>query len=1155
MVGKGEAAECNSVFADNCTVSTSMTLSNIYGQYNDTPTVNGFIRINANNLILTCSNVTIWGNNQTNSRAIDVNFNSNITIKNCAFADYNWGVYSSGGNNIQLINNTIGHMMGYGLYTLNGNNSLFENNTISNSDQYGIACDASPYNDSKAMCTVRNNIISSTTKDGILVQGNGRSLIENNTLSNAGLTTFMGIKLVTTNTTIVRGNVVTNSNESGIAGAIDGYYNQIYNNTISGSRDCLKTIGILSNYSSNVLLNCRHDAIDMNAGYGNAVVDSKYINIYNNFISGSLIYINDCDSCNIYNNNLSNVNQNDVSSTYAISIEGNKTELFNSQVYNNYITLGNASIFFYSGNVNGTWYNNTLIGEGNHTIMNYFDNNTQVNQNIIANNSYQRTSTLFFLRNNIGASNYFIYENTTFDITTQLPINANTKANFNYSGLKNVYINNATINLSFNSPYQDIKNLSSNNFVYANVNNFTVNSGDSLSVLDGSCDTIPVAETITSNRSYCSGTYNFSGNGVLTNAHDLSINFNGGIWVGNGSGSGVSAQDFNRNITIANGTLINFFRGISALRNNTKVINMKVYNSSNSDLLVSNNPSDKITIRDSIFWINSSSTGINFLANVSSSLITNNSFYGKNANFLFAIGLSEASNNNTITNNNFYQTDGVQINGQTLNCTANTIKDNYFYNANASTSDGVLIRNNVGSNYVYNNTMNNTFSQIRLQLAYGYTLIENNSMSNNTGKSPSIAWIYLDRANNTVINNNFLNFSDSAITLKTGQNISITNNRINNSITFTDFWGNGIRIEYNSSQILIADNKIDNSAGASLMIRQSRDINVTRNSFDSLPIASRNLLGKAMYEPNYGSCMDITELYLGFIGDSSESASDTITKISGYHSNNISLSNNVCGDNSKILLVTQGTSNLTHDLSNYYYRSITQNTSLMDANEYYVKSGQTVQCEFSNFVNKPGNNIANQCYFGYPDSTRPYINFTISPSEVNLTNINATRIFSISIQSFLQAYPFNDVQNVSSGVLLSSNVDNFSVTLGSGDKISVGQYYVAPVLVSGGSGGGSGSSLPVVIPPILGSVSPSCPVGWLWNGSICNFVIEKNVSQNQSRLVREVVRVVPSVVRNVESNVVVSESSAVFIIVGIVGFSLFVLFSIVASRGGKNRRR
>jgi hypothetical protein len=244
------------------------------------------------------------------------------------------------------------------------------------------------------------------------------------------------------------------------------------------------------------------------------------------------------------------------------------------------------------------------------------------------------------------------------------------------------------------------------------------------------------------------------------------------------------------------------------------------------------------------------------------------------------------------------------------------------------------------------------------------------------------------------------------------------------------------------------------------------------------------------------------------------------------------------------LLRSQGTINLTHNLnsSNYWYRELQMPSELVDIDEFY----NNVNTDCLSVVPKANNLFSYTLIQTYQNpnynyNNRSNINYTLCKTQINFTNDN---IFSrnVSVFSAFAFYPYNDVLNVSSGVLLSSNVDNFSVTLGVGDKISVGQYYVAPVLVSGGSGGGSGSSLPLIVPPILGSVSPSCPVGLVFNGSVCvaPLVVVQNVSVSSS-VVDSVQSDASVVVDSVVHSAGVSRGGAIIVILCVVLFVLFVL--------------
>jgi hypothetical protein len=347
---------------------------------------------------------------------------------------------------------------------------------------------------------------------------------------------------------------------------------------------------------------------------------------------------------------------------------------------------------------------------------------------------------------------------------------------------------------------------------------------------------------------------------------------------------------------------------------------------------------------------------------------------------------------------------------------------------------------------IYNNVFINSCNPILIE-GSNHVNITNNRIYNTTYLTGCIAGIIITQitknlSGNIEISGNNINLTDTGIAVQNSQNVSITNNNIDNTTTYTDAWGTAIRVEYNVSNVTISLNTIRNSAGAGIMIRQTENITINNNSIDQLPIMSRNILGKQGPEPAYMSGIALIELYLGYTGESNELVTDTITKISRYNNTNIRIFNNTFGSNIQIPLVSQGTTNLSHDITNYWYININFNRDLMNSYKYFIsRNYDKLQCEYSNYAGRPGQTIMDYCSFQYPwgfnytNLLNNYAIFYITKNQWNVTNYNTT-IYNMTFSNL--TFPLNDVRR--NGTLINTSAINVTYAVNTGENVSVGFF-------------------------------------------------------------------------------------------------------------------
>jgi len=125
----------------------------------------------------------------------------------------------------------------------------------------------------------------------------------------------------------------------------------------------------------------------------------------------------------------------------------------------------------------------------------------------------------------------------------------------------------------------------------------------------------------------------------------------------------------------------------------------------------------------------------------------------------------------------------------------------------------------------------------------------------------------------------------------------------------------------------------------------------------------------------------------------------------------------------------------------WYIESGAQNNNV--SNNIYVNKSQVVilLSNYNNSVNYTGTfNETNNLIVGYSDPQDRNMTWSYVGNKY-FSYVNAT----ISLINQLSQYPYNDIKNISTNSILSSNVDNYSITLSPNQQIEVGNFPIESI--------------------------------------------------------------------------------------------------------------
>jgi hypothetical protein len=289
--------------------------------------------------------------------------------------------------------------------------------------------------------------------------------------------------------------------------------------------------------------------------------------------------------------------------------------------------------------------------------------------------------------------------------------------------------------------------------------------------------------------------------------------------------------------------------------------------------------------------------------------------------------------NNTLINNSLY---GLEWSGDVKNSqfVNNTFRNSTFYvqsNKLGNITGNVWME--CGTRYCGNSKDYN--------LILFSTAISNLSVSNNSFKNARMG-IYVSGissgiGNVSIFNNNF---RDSDVGIRVANYLGsspllIYNNVFNNLTNGDDAYNLGLDIN-KASNVVIAYNNFSEQTDMAMQLQNVTNINITGNVFNLICIENRsNYLSNPQNEPctaikigqyfktwNYATCSN---------GYQWGCARNTINK-------DIVIKGNVFNNETNVYLMLEGVFNVSHDLSNYWYRSF-EFVNYTNKTELFISDG------------------------------------------------------------------------------------------------------------------------------------------------------------------------------------------------------------------------
>lgn len=256
---------------------------------------------------------------------------------------------------------------------------------------------------------------------------------------------------------------------------------------------------------------------------------------------------------------------------------------------------------------------------------------------------------------------------------------------------------------------------------------------------------------------------------------------------------------------------------------------------------------------------------------------------------------------------------------------------NLSYLGWSGTAGGVTITSGINL-IIQNNTFINNYYGLFLDTT-DYIIVENN-----TFQSTVFTGSLIRNSDFIQIKNNTIRDGDIGLNVLGSHDSIISNNTILNMTNNYDAYDVGIFVWGVSRNITIENNNLsDIGTTGILLLYNSTQINISNNSIDLMEINDKysNTVSTDINEPETG--ISIVETYKGWTSDSTESYGDNLTKLTNYKNRNITLSDNTFGSNVQVLLYSEGTLNLTQDLTDYWEFNYSL-PRLSDPSHFYISN-------------------------------------------------------------------------------------------------------------------------------------------------------------------------------------------------------------------------
>ena len=606
------------------------------------------------------------------------------------------------------------------------------------------------------------------------------------------------------------------------------------------------------------------------------------------------------------------------------------------------------------------------------------------------------------------------------------------------------------------NPYNDIYKYGTG-YVYANMTIQQLNFSQNLDYLitDAGCDAIPTEDySVTTDTTFCPGTYylnDTAGDGAITfGGNDVTLDCNGAIIIGDQTANSQGIYNNYDHTRILNCNISGFKFGIH-LGNScdySNVTNNIVSNNTYAGIYL-NKPQHGV-IDNNIVYDEVRGIDTYYSPTTEGNMTLRNNSISDTSTY----GLGISGSYHIIEYNNVFNTSGSFHNS--VNAYDSIVKHNTFRNSSLYLRTGnnnvSLINNTFTTQQFSTPSSLNVVSGTNISIEYntfvdtqGALRIETDangtndiSIAHNTFNNLTAyrAIGVFNTSDVTVFNNTVDHTSQGIVVADYSNNINISDNTIKNIFTSYDHWNIGIYVSYFTSSITIEGNNLSSIASIGIGVRQTDNATIYDNTInmlsidDKLALNSSNFTGTSypssidLYSPTAGILVG-TQIK-GWIGDGTEDGAvqNASNYTNAYNCTNINVSGNTFGSNVQTYLYienpysTPSDANITHDLSSFWYRKIHLLPSMTAPMEFYnnnafdqlsnVPKNGTEQFENFNFWRTYG------CQSYFPHCDNQVINYSISKSSMNFTNVNTTDSYDVYLYN-LSLIPLVDLYNFTGG--------------------------------------------------------------------------------------------------------------------------------------------
>ncbi len=380
------------------------------------------VEINADHVDFNCDGHTIAGNGDTGNYAVYINYEDNVTVRNCLLRNFSDGVIITG-DDTEVINNTIMNIFDTGVYAYDGDNMNITNNTIKDYQSGGSARGVyrKYFDNSEISNNIFTNLTDGSSGVGIHLDRTEATCSGNNIFGNVMTGARWGFFVSECSDMDIYNNTAYDNGENGI---------YIYgNNTRLTVRDNIiyttagsQNTGIFITNTTVVGDEPTNNSIRNNIIYDHTATAGIYLrgglandnNITNNTIYENLygIYLRDTSKNLIEGNEI----YDNLDRGILLNYDSENNTILNNSFYN---TNGASPEMLYGIRLEGTYRNeikyNTFKNFTTSSTMGIRMANDDCDYNVIENNSF--IQNYYPIWNQGGDYNNISYNNFSSDIT------------------------------------------------------------------------------------------------------------------------------------------------------------------------------------------------------------------------------------------------------------------------------------------------------------------------------------------------------------------------------------------------------------------------------------------------------------------------------------------------------------------------------------------------------------------------------------------------------------------------------------------------------------------------------------------------------------------------------------------------------------------